>query len=224
MTRLKRQRPFVGRYLTGALVCALVAAPAFTLRAQRERWQRVDEILAALHPEPGDTIADIGAGDGFFALRLSPLLGATGRVLAVDIDATALRRLEQNAERRSIANVTTVASEPDDPKLAPNSLDGALIVISYHEFEQHEAMLDGIRQALKREARLVIVDNAAWDTTETRRTQMQRHHMDIALVEADLAAAGFRVIERRPQFIDAEVGNRRRRQWMVVAVVAPGSL
>ncbi len=196
---------------------ALASAIPLDAHPQREQWQKIDSIFAALRVDEGDTIADIGAGDGFFAVRLSPVLGPGGAVLAVDIDRAALRRLERDAERRSLSNVRAIVSEPDDPMLLPSSLDGAFIVISYHEFTEHEAMLAGISRALKPGARLVIVDNVAWDPSSSRSTQMQRHHMDIALVEDDLVAAGFEILERRPDFIDEDVGGRRRRQWMLVA-------
>jgi len=200
---------------------AVVLSGAFAVPAQsqRERWQNVDGIFTALQLESGDTIADIGAGDGFFALRLGPLVGSNGLVLAVDIDSVALRHLERSAQRMSVTNVRTVLSDPDDPLLEPRSLDGAFIVISYHEFTEHEAMLAGIRRALKPDARLVIVDNVAWDRSSSRNIQMQRHHMDIGLVEADLQAAGFEIVRRVPDFIDVELGDRRRRDWMLVAVV-----
>lgn len=195
---------------------ALSASLSPTL-AQRERWVRVDDIFAAIQFEPGDTIADIGAGDGFFTLRLSPLLGPTGSVVAVDIDERALGQLERSAERANLTNVQVVRNQPDDPMLRPNSLDGAFIVISYHEFTDHEPMLQGIRQALKPGARLVIVDNVAWDPGSSRSTQMQRHHIDIGLVESDLETAGFEIVERQVDFVDTEVGGRRRRHWLVVA-------
>jgi len=200
-------------------VIAAVLATAVPAQAQRDQWQKVDEIFSALEVSEGDTIADIGAGDGFFTVRLSPLVGPTGKVIAVDIDGTALRSLERDAQRRSLTNVQALLSEPDDPMLPLNSLHGAFIVISYHEFTEHEAMLAGIKRALKPGARLVIVDNVAWDRSSSRSTQVQRHHMDIGLVEADLQDAGFVILQRTPSFIDQQVGGSRRRQWMLVAGV-----
>jgi precorrin-6B methylase 2 len=204
--------------LITVLACLLSVTSSAHAQTGRDQWQKVDEIFAALQLVPGDTIADIGAGDGFFSIRLSPLLGPSGRVLAVDIDERALRQLERSAERQSLANIEIVVSEPDDPRLAANSLDGALIIISYHEFGQHEAMLAGIKSALRPGARLVIVDNAARDPTAPRQTQMQRHHMDIGVVGSDLIRAGFDIIERRPDFIQP-AGSNRRHHWMLVAQV-----
>ncbi len=198
---------------------SLVLAPAVasqTSRTQRDEWQKVEEIFAAMDIQVGDQVADIGAGSGFFTVRLSPLLGPEGRVTAVDIDPSAIRGLERLIRQSSLDNVELVLSEPDDPKLLPNSIDAALIVISYHEMEAHQEMLAGIKQALRPGARLVIVDNPARDPTRSRQAQMQLHHIDIALVEQDLAAAGFDIIERRPHFVDRDHNGYRRRNWMLV--------
>lgn len=204
---------------------SLVLAPAVeaqTQRTQRDEWQKVSEIFAAMDIQAGDRVADIGAGSGFFAVRLSPLLGPQGRVIAVDIDSAAIRGLERLIRQSSLDNVELVRSEPDDPRLAPNSIDAALIVISYHEMEAHQEMLAGIKQALRPGSRLVIVDNAARDPTASRQAQMRLHHIDIALVERDLEAAGFEIIERRPHFIDGDYNGYRRRHWMLVATPLQG--
>ena len=200
---------------------SLALAPAVdaqTQRTRRDEWQKVDEIFAAMDIQPGDHVADIGAGSGFFTVRLSPLLGPEGRVLAVDIDSAAIRGLERLIAQSSLDNVELILSEPDDPKLAPNSIDAALIVISYHEMEAHQEMLAGIKQALRPGARLVIVDNPARDPTRSRQAQMRLHHIDIALVEQDLETGGFQIIERRPHFIDRDQNGYRRLNWMLVAV------
>ncbi len=198
------------------------AVEAQTNRTQRDGWQKVAEIFAAMDIQVGDQVADIGAGSGFFTVRLSPLLGPEGRVIAVDIDHGAIRGLERLIRQSSLDNVELVLSEPDDPKLAPNSIDAALIVISYHEMEAHQEMLAGIKQALRPEARLVIVDNPARDPTRSRQGQMRLHHIDISLVEQDLEAAGFEIIERRPHFVDGDYNGYRRRNWMLVATPPQG--
>jgi len=215
----QRMRDYRLLFLLGICIAAPAKSTVFAppIQAQREQWQKVDAIFSALDVEEGDTIADIGAGDGFFTVRLAPLVGSTGTVLAVDVDAAALGRLERNARRSLLTNVRTITNDVDDPRLQPNSLDGALIVISYHDFTEHEAMLAGIKRALKRDARLVIVDNVAWDRSRSRRTQTQRHHIDIELVADDLESAGFEILERVPAFIDEDYAGRRRRQWMLVA-------
>lgn len=203
----------------------LVAAP---LQGQvdaspRDRWQRVDAIAAALAVEPGDWIADVGAGSGFLSFRLSPLVGPTGRVLAVDIDRRAMEELAATAAEHGYTNIDTVVSKVDDPLLSSGSVDGVVIVNAYHEMDTYEAMLAGIRRALRPGGRLVIVDNPPNDSTDSRRAQTRRHDLAIGIVAHDLESNGFRVIEQVPDFITETSAGRRRTQWLLVAVVAEES-
>ena len=207
--------------LAGLLVIALAGASwpaggfAQSQRASRDSWQRVDDVIAALQVEEGDRIADVGAGSGFFTFRLSPRVGPGGRVIAQDISRSALSGLRRAAERRGLRNIETILGETNDPKLPEQSLDGILIVNAYHEMQEYEAMLAGIRRALRPAARLVILDMPA-DSTLPRRRQMDRHELAMGVAVRDLAAAGFRVVAQDPDFVQA--GGHR--QWMLVAVVA----
>lgn len=212
--------PLYGTALLGAL---LLASPALAQvgASPRDSWQRVDAIVAALDLQPGDRVADVGAGSGYLSFRLSPVVGAEGRVIAVDIDRQSLSRLWQGAQQAHLVNIDTVQSEPDDPMLPPNSVDGVVIVNAYHEMTEYVAMLAGIRHALRPGGRLVIVDNPPRDSTASRRAQTARHDIAIGLVAEDLEANGFRVIEQIPDFIKRGSAGRRRGQWMLVAVVTP---
>lgn len=202
------------------LATALAVLPSSTAaqagRTARDTWQRVDDVAAALEVEEGDVIADVGAGAGFFSFRLSPRVGPEGRVLAVDIDAGVLRELRETAQREGFDNIETIVSEPDDPLLDDGSVDGILVVNAYHEMREYEAMLAGFRRALRPGGRLVILDMPPRDPTVSRRRQVSGHDIAVDLVAADLEVAGFDVIERQPDFITGP-----RRQWMLVAVVAP---
>jgi ubiquinone/menaquinone biosynthesis C-methylase UbiE len=179
----------------------------------------VDAIFEALAVDEGDRIADVGAGSGFFTFRLSPRVGPTGRVIAVDIDDDALDELREDAARAGLTNIETILSERDDPRLPPQSVDGVLIVNAYHEMRDYEAMLAGIRQALRPDGRLVIVDNPPRYPSQSRRRQTQQHDIAIEIVVGELEAAGFDVIRQDPTFID----DRRAGQedWLVVAVGRP---
>jgi len=181
-------------------------------RTTRDGWQRVEDVVAALQVEEGDRIADVGAGSGFFTLRLSPRVGPNGRVIAEDVDRSALARLRATAQRRGLRNIETILGATDDPRLPERSLDGVLIVNAYHEMYQHEAMLAGIRRALRSGGRLVILDMPR-DSALSRAAQMEQHGLAIGIVARDLVAAGFQVVSQEPDFI-------RNRQWMIVAVVA----
>jgi len=208
------------RLLIALLLTAVLLPPAASTqfdRTSRDNWQRVDDVVAALDIQEGEVVADVGAGSGFFTFRLSPHVGPDGRVLAVDIDAGVLRELREESQQQGIDNIETIVSEPDDPMLQEQSVDGILVVNAYHEMEEHEAMLAWFRQALRPGGRLVILDMPPRDSTLPRERQVSGHDIAIGLVVQDLVAAGFEVIEQASDFVT----GRRQRQWMLVAVLAP---
>ena len=186
-------------------------------RTSRDEWQKVDEIFAAMGVSPGDSVADVGAGGGFLSVRLSHAVGEQGRVYAEDITGRAIRELTEQMGNLSINNVEPVLGDTDDPKLPPGKLDAVVIVNAYHEMTQHESMLAGIWKSLQPGGRLVIVDNPPGDSTASRRSQVRAHDIHIGLVEQDLVAAGFEILESRPDFINTGSGRGRHRQWMLVA-------
>jgi ubiquinone/menaquinone biosynthesis C-methylase UbiE len=208
------------RLWSAALALGLLptVAHAQVERTSRDSWQRVDDIFAALGAQEGNWIADVGAGGGFFSFRLSSRVGPLGRVLAQDIDERVLRQLHQTAQAEGFENIDTILGAPDDPRLPAGQLDGVLIVNAYHEMDEYRAMLAGIRQALRPGGRLVILDMPPRDATRSRRRQTAQHDIAIDIVAADLAEAGFEVIEQIPDF----ASSGRNKQWMVVAVVANG--
>ena len=216
--RRTRAIPFLGAL--APLLIALTPLPvgAQVATTERDSWQRVDAIFAALHIEEGNRIADVGAGAGFFSFRLSARVGPSGRVIAQDIDAGVLAELADAAGREGITNIETVVGAPDDPRLPEASLDGVLIVNAYHEMRDYEAMLAGIRRALRPGGRLVIVDMPPADESMSRSGQTQQHDIAIGLVVQDLVAAGFDVLEQVPDFVDAG----RRRNWLLVATTPDG--
>ena len=191
------------RLAPGQLVCVAFLLFGLSLRAQsraseegrREQWQKVPEILAALNVRPGVTVADVGAGDGFFTTRLARAVGSNGRVFAVDVDDAAIERLRKRLQDDGIENVTIVKGAADDPKLPQGILDAALIVNSYHEMEQHRSILTAIRRALKPDGRLVIVEPVQPSKrTRPRADQVRDHEIDPEYVLQDTRAAGFRVV------------------------------
>lgn len=222
-TRATRGQNSVAARRTIVVAVVLALAPLALLTAQerlggadRDEWQRVSAVFAALGAKAGARIADVGAGGGYFTDRLSETLGPEGRVYAVDISERALMRLHEWRERQERGNVEIILGEVDDPRLPYRSLDGALIVNAYHEMGEYEAMLAGIKQALRIGGRLVIVDNPA-SASESRTEQTEGHAIAIGLVEADLERAGFRIVDRQPAFIARNHGDHTHRHWMLVA-------
>lgn len=187
--------------------------------AQREEWQKVEEILQALQVRPGSVVADVGAGDGFFTSRLSAAVGAEGRVLAVDVSADALRRLRARVADEALSNVQVIEGATDDPRLPAGSLDAALVVNAYHEMVEHQAILAGIRAALKPGGRLVIVEPISASRRDSRREEQTRNHeIGVDFVRADARAAGFRQVALHDPFTQRPQGNDE--EWMLVLTAA----
>jgi ubiquinone/menaquinone biosynthesis C-methylase UbiE len=133
---------------------------------------------------------------------MARVVGRTGRVVAVDIDEGALTTLRQRIREAALDNIDVIHGDPRDPKLPSDSLNAALIVDAYHEMTEHEAMLTGIRQALKSGGRLVIVERMPRTTRDKpRKDQVDKHVIAPELVEAELSEAGFEIVERRDDFI-----------------------
>jgi FkbM family methyltransferase len=189
--------------LITALLAVLPPGYGQTSDADRERWERVPELFAALGLKLGDRVADIGAGDGFYTARLARVVGPSGRVIAVDIDEQALARLRKRLTDEDIHNADVIRGAPDDPHLEAGTLDAALIYNSYHEMAQHQSMLSHIYVALKPGGKLTMVESAHRDRVKLDRAkQVAEHEIALELVEAELRQASFEIAERREKFIE----------------------
>lgn len=170
---------------------------------QREEQQRVTDVFKALGIAPGAVVADVGAGQGFYTVRLAKAVGDTGKVYAVDVSASALRSLRGRVADESIGNVEVIEGAVDDPKLPKGSLDAALIVNAYHEMTDHQKMLAHIRAALKPGGRLVILEPISPSLRDRGRAEQTRQHeIAPAFVQQEAKAAGFSVVELLDPFSD----------------------
>lgn len=124
----------------------------------RKSVERTADLAASLAIRPGDVVADVGTGAGYFLPYLVAAVGDHGRVVAEDIYPDFLRRVNQKIARQGWKNVTTVLGTDKDPKLRPASLDVALILDTYHHLDYPGEMLACLQRALKPEGRLIIVD------------------------------------------------------------------
>ena len=171
--------------------------------SQREEQQRVTDVFKALGISPGAVVADVGAGQGFYTVRLAKAVGSTGRVYAVDVSDSALRSLRGRVADEGIGNVEVIEGAVDDPKLPKGILDAALIVNAYHEMTEHQKMLAHIRAALKPGGRLVILEPISPSVRERARAdQTRQHEIAPAIVQQDAKAAGFSVVELMDPFSD----------------------
>jgi ubiquinone/menaquinone biosynthesis C-methylase UbiE len=125
---------------------------------RRAAWQKPDEVLRALGIRPGQAVADLGAGTGYFTFRLAAAVGPTGKVYAVDVDERMIEILRRRKREAGADQVTLVRTEPDDPGLAPASVDLGFICDTYHHIRDRHRWLRRLRSALKAGGRVVNVD------------------------------------------------------------------
>ncbi|NET63950.1 MAG: class I SAM-dependent methyltransferase [Moorea sp. SIO1G6] len=126
-------------------------------RPSRESQEQPSVVIDALNLRPTDTVADIGAGTGYFSFRIAPLV-PEGKVLAVDIQPEMIDVIDFLTEDNNVNNVETILGSLTDPKLPENSIDLALMVDVYHELEYPREMMESIVKALKTEGRVVLVE------------------------------------------------------------------
>jgi len=176
---------------TPAPVMDASGAP-WLVRPEREQEEMPEQLLQALKIQAGDVVADVGAGVGYFSLRLARLVGKTGKVLAVDIQQAMLDELARSRDREGLQNIDTILGTVTDPKLLPNTVDLVLLVDVYHEFSQPAAMMEKIRAALKPKARLVLVEYRGEDPSVPIKPL---HKMTERQVLEEIVPMGFRHLE-----------------------------
>ena len=186
----------------------------------RDKWQKVDEIFAAMGVKSGAVVADVGAGGGYFTARLARATGETGRVYAVDIGADVIKRLGDRVRAEGLKNVEIVHGAATDPKLPPVSLDAALIVNAYHEMNEHQAMLAALKAALKPNGRLVIVEPISGSRrTNARADQTRNHEIGIDFVRQDAREAGFVEVQAQDPFTK-RANDHGDEEWILVLTPA----
>ena len=124
----------------------------------RDAWQRPDQIMDALSISEASVVADLGAGGGWFTVRLARRVGPNGHVFAEDIQREMVEAIDRRVQREQLRNVTTKLGTPVDPKLDPKSVDAVLIVDAYHEIEQPVTLLRNVAKALKSDGLIGIVN------------------------------------------------------------------
>lgn len=123
----------------------------------RAQWQKPAEVVERLHLRRGGRVADVGAGTGYFTVRLARAVGGRGRVYAVDIDENALRYMRRRFRTEKLPQIKVIAATPSDPKL-PAPVDLIFICDTWHHIENRAAYARTLRQYLRKAGRVVIVD------------------------------------------------------------------
>jgi len=159
---------------------------AWLERSDRLPKERPDLVVDSLNLAPGDVVADIGAGTGYFTFRMAPKV-ANGRVFAVDIQPEMLEIMQGRIDDRSIENVTLVQGTERDTRLPADSVDVALMVDAYHEFAYPREMMQSIQEALRPGGRAVLIEYRKEDPSVPIKPL---HKMTEAQVKKEMAAVG----------------------------------
>lgn len=161
-------------------------------RDERERLEQPEKVLDLLKLTPGQMAADIGAGTGYYSLRLARRVGPQGRVLATDIQPEMIARLRVNMKKAKVSNIDPVVCTPTDAKLPSGTLDLALMVDVYHELANPEETMAQVRRALKPGGRLVMIEYRGEDPTVPIKPE---HKMTLAQIREELTPMSFRIQE-----------------------------
>lgn len=153
----------------------------------RDERLQVNRVMDILGIGAGKTVADIGAGSGWFTVRAAKRVGDAGRVYAVDINPEAVRYIDERTQKEKIGNVKTILSEADDPKLPANSVDCVLMLKTYHEIARPVVLLQKLRPALRAGARVGVID---------RNGNGEDHGVGREVVIREAARAGFKLLEK----------------------------
>jgi ubiquinone/menaquinone biosynthesis C-methylase UbiE len=158
-------------------------------REEREREEQPEKAIAELNLKPGMFVGDVGAGTGFYSIRVARAVAPNGVVYANDIQPGMLEKLNANATAQSVGNVVTILGTESDPRLPSGKLDLVLLVDVYHEFSRPQRMLDRIRESLKPNGRLVLLEFRKEDPTVPIRPE---HKMSVEEVRAEVTPQGYR--------------------------------
>ena len=166
---------------------ATIISDGWSTEGARDKLDEARAVMDKAGVKPGMTVADIGAGEGYYTIRLANRVGDKGRVLAEDIMPEVRDRLAERAARERLDNVSVRLGDPANPRLPPGSFDRVLMVHMYHEVQQPYEFLWNVRPALKPGGELIVVD-------ADRPTN--RHGTPPALLACELGALGFERVKQ----------------------------
>ena len=179
---IKREPKAPGPFPAADRPVASIVSARWSNEEARDRLNEAGEVMNKADIRKGMTVADIGAGEGYYTIRMAARVGKEGRVLAEDIVASVRDQLAERVAREDLANVSVRLGEANDPKLPPASFDRVLMVHMYHEIEQPYEFLWRLRPSLKPDGLVVVVDA----DRETR-----NHGTPPALLKCEFAAVGY---------------------------------
>ncbi len=186
MAFAQAMHPVSGRRIAGVMGHA---GAAWLERPEREQEEAPGKAIAALNIRPGQAIADIGAGSGYYTLRLADAVGPRGRVYATDIQPEMLALIKKKIDARSPGNVELILGTETEARLPAAAIDMALMVDVYHELAQPQLFLRSLKAALRPDGRLVLIEFRKEDASVPIRAE---HKMSVPEARMELEAEGFR--------------------------------
>jgi SAM-dependent methyltransferase len=187
VSQAQDRHPVTGRRYASVMGSA---GADWLVRPERETEEQPDRALDLIGIAKNSTVADVGAGNGYITWRLAERVGPKGKVYANDIQPEMLDMLRRNVKQRKLENVETILGAYDDPKLPSNSIDLIILVDVYHEFSEPQKMLRKMRESLKPDGRLVLLEYRGEDPAVPIRPE---HKMTVTQVKAELEPEGFRL-------------------------------
>lgn len=157
----------------------------------RDQKLHIDRVMDSLGIAPGKSVADIGAGSGWFTVRAARRVTKSGRVFAVDINPQAVQYVTKRAAKEKLTNITAIESKPDNPLLPPASVDAVLLLKTYHEVHEPVTLLKNLRPALRPSAKIGVID---------RNGDASSHGVNQQTVITELEQAGYK-LESRYDFV-----------------------
>ncbi|MEE3332112.1 MAG: methyltransferase domain-containing protein [Myxococcota bacterium] len=171
----------------------------------RDGWQQPERVIELLELEPGDRVADIGAGGGYFTFKLADAVGKGGKIFAVDVDAPMAEALVEDVEELGYGNVEVVVAAPDDPQLEAGSMDVVFTSNTYHHIENRSAYFKLVAKALVPAGRVAIVEFRSQTDPFGN-----SHATEPFTIRSEMEAAGYRLV--------ADYGFLERQAFLIFAV------
>lgn len=165
----------------------------------RDQWQQRDRVIESLEIRPGDRVADIGSGGGYFVFALAKAVGADGKVYAVDIDQAMNDLVAQQAKKEGVGNIEVILAKSDDPLLPSSGVDLIFTSNTYHHIENRVNYFSSLPNYLRPNGRIAIIefDRRGW------LDGLWQHYTPSEFIKREMEQAGYR-LQREFNFLDRQ--------------------
>ena len=185
--------------------------------SERDQWMKTDYLLNLSGIKVGDKVADIGCHEGYLSMHLAKKVLKDGRVYAVDVRNDRLETLRSNANKRGHTSIITILGDYDDPKLPKSELDIVYIIDTYHEIEAHEKVLRLVKNSLKSNGKVMILEKLKKRVKgKSRKEQVAAHSLSIGYVREELKQVGFKIVSEIENHGKWE-REEDKQMWVIIA-------